>query len=205
MTSKITREGDDLVLRVGDDEYSRFNARTRRTRHRYAQIMCNQASAVLNPDARLLLLGTGIGGMAVELADRTGCRIMAVDVDADLCNVVRDLNIPRTVVIDQDARAFVASIQSPKVFDAILVDIFSGSRMPSFVMEDEFLQHLKRLSRGIISFNTIGDPGDYYIQRRMESVLGPMSRWTGSRFERCNIVLTRTSESPSPPGLHAST
>ena len=109
------------------------------------------------PVSRILVLGVG-GGSVFGLLQRLfpHAAVTGVDIDPMILAIARKYfkfsHMPHVRLVQADAQKFV---QRKKRHDLIIVDLFIGSHIPSFVTSDGFLIDLKRLLArdGRIVFN----------------------------------------------------
>jgi spermidine synthase len=115
----------------------------------------------IRPPKNVLLLGVG-GGSLIQFLRyyMPQCHITGVEYDAELLQFVqKNLLLPEAGEnIDYqitDARDYIK--QCNKSFDLIIVDIFTGDESPDWLLEDEYIDHLKRLlsSRGALGYNLL--------------------------------------------------
>ena len=120
----------------------------------------------IKPDIKsALIVGLGIGVVAEGLQAR-GVDVEVVDINPIVVDMAKqhfDLRLKRPVVIE-DARYFLA--QTPRQYDLIVMDAFTGDSTPSHLLSREALERVKaRLSPdGVLAINVIGST-------RKESVL----------------------------------
>lgn len=115
------------------------------TRYRPLVQAFNLLGQRLSSVDRVLLLGSGIGS-GVQILKKMGFHPDFVLVDADqrvlelasLC-----LGKDRTTYVCADAEAFVA--QCTNRFDLIIVDVFIGRAVPSFVSEEGFIKKCRSM------------------------------------------------------------
>lgn len=113
----------------------------------------------------ILVLGVG-GGTVIELLSRLypESKITSVDVDPQMIKIGKKFfhldDFTNVSFIVSDAKDFVAILQKQKkTFDLIIVDLFIGRFIPSFVYHEDFLITLKHLLNieGKIVINFLGE------------------------------------------------
>ena len=115
-----------------------------------------------SPDVRsILVLGVG-GGTVIHLtrAIYPEATIDAVDIDKQIIEIGKKYynlsSVSGLSLIESDARRYVdSSVREKKHWDMIIVDIFIGPTIPSFVLEDAFLRKIKSIltPRGTLLIN----------------------------------------------------
>lgn len=112
----------------------------------------------------ILTLGIG-GGTAIKIFEEMypEAHIDAVDIDGEIISLARTYfgltESPNLHLVAADAKFFLNS--SKKKYDLILIDLFSGPDIPSFVQTDTFFDVISHhVSRGgTVIFNFLRDPG----------------------------------------------
>ena len=105
-----------------------------------------------SPDIRsILVLGVG-GGTVIHLtrAIYPEATIDAVDIDKQIIEIGKKYfslsSVSGLSLIESDARRYVdSSVREKKHWDMIVVDVFIGPTIPSFVLEDAFLRKIKSI------------------------------------------------------------
>lgn len=119
------------------------------------------AVAVRPQPRRALVIGLGGGTLVKQLwRDHPGLHIDAVDIDAEVVEVARELfgvpDDPRISVYVSDGRAFLeASIEE---YDIIAVDAYDDDHMPLQMTTEEFMLLARGAlgAEGAIAYNVIG-------------------------------------------------
>jgi spermidine synthase len=105
------------------------------------------------PFKKILVLGVG-GGTVISLfhdvfphVDQT-----CVDIDKVIIDIAKEYfsigQIPNIILIEVDAQKYVQQlVKEKKMYDCIVVDLFSGPHVPEFVCDERFLRSL----RGILT------------------------------------------------------
>lgn len=108
---------------------------------------------------KVLILGTGMGGLAIQLKElNPHCIITTVDIDDNvefLAKAYFGLDRYNDIhFVTADAISFVA--QTKEKFDYIIVDIFDGDKIPAGIISKYFIGQLFRLLErdGFIAINT---------------------------------------------------
>lgn len=122
----------------------------------YVHAMAYRAAAY-PPGSRALLLGLGAGSLVLELR-RVGIEVDAVEIDPRIENVARryfELPDDCRVAID-DARHHL--LVTDATYDMILLDCFSGERIPGHLLTLEAFESMKARLRpgGLILINYTG-------------------------------------------------
>lgn len=127
----------------------------------------------------ILVLGVGGGTVFHLLKDYfPRARVTAVDIDPmmfSIANQYFDLEeTPRLTFIEADANTFIQRGKS-HVYDLIIVDLFVGTHIPQFVLQEQFLDHIKRLLRpkGTIIINYLRER-EY--AKRSDILLGKLQK-----------------------------
>ena len=110
---------------------------------------------------RILVLGTAAGSLLHYLRHfLPRARITSVDIDAELVDRMLQLKVlppagSRLEYVHADAASYIAA--APQPFDLVLVDIFTGARSPSWLLQREAGEALYRLcsERGAVSYNLL--------------------------------------------------
>jgi spermidine synthase len=113
----------------------------------------------------ILLLGTGGGSLIQFLSYHyPSCRITSVDNDSELQDLMHEkMLLPaaneRLAYLIDDARHYLQHCEQP--FDLILVDIFSGSQSPGWLLETTSIRQLHGLltEQGAVAYNLLVDSG----------------------------------------------
>lgn len=97
---------------------------------------------------RIFVLGVA-GGTVITLLSKMFPDACAtgIDIDAEMIRIGKKYfgldNIPNIIFIETDAREYVKNVDKNKKFDIIVVDLFIGRHIPSFVLSDTFLRRCK--------------------------------------------------------------
>ena len=137
----------------------------------------------LQPNGRdCLVVGLGAGFIAAGYSAR-GIRTDVVDIDPVIPQLARDYFGFKTSgdVIVADARHFL--LTTPRMYDYIILDAYSGDLMPHHLVSREMYQLLAQRLRpgGVLGINFIGSIGE---QRRMTA---SMVRTLRSVFENVDV------------------
>ncbi len=107
----------------------------------------------------VLVLGVG-GGTVIDLLEKRFplAGITAVDIDPTIIKIAKEYfkvdRLPNVHLLRADANAFVTeSAKTGKVFDLVVVDVFVGPKIPTFVSGAPFLT----------SLHTIVKPGGHLL------------------------------------------
>ena len=152
---------DEIYYKYGNTniEYSRFNVKTKEVKHWYARQIVDKVLKN-KKNKKVLVLGVSLGGIIVELLDKNkNMEIVGVDIEDTHFDVVRkysDNN--RLKLYKSDADKYVSKMKKER-YDAIIVDLFVGDKVPAFVTKNK--KFMKRLDQslntgGILLINTIG-------------------------------------------------
>ncbi len=122
---------------------------------------------------RILVLGLG-GGTVIELLAKRypTAAVTAVDIDSTMISIAKQYfgigKLPNVRLIQADAKAFVTKTMKP--FDLIVIDLFFGRNIPTFVETKQFYQTIKRVLRdkGTVILNYLREQ-EY--QRKSDSLL----------------------------------
>jgi spermidine synthase len=133
-------------------EYSRFNIRTKECVRWYAKEMCNEILK-LKIDAKILVLGVGLGGIIIELSNkRPDLTIIGIDIsDINFDIVTKYKGSDQVRLIKEDANEY---IKNPNLFDGIICDLYVNGKVPLFVLSDEYINNI---------FNILKSNGKYII------------------------------------------
>lgn len=99
----------------------------------------------------ILVLGIG-GGTVIDLFAKLypKASVIAVDIDEVIIGIAkRYFHVDRHTglhIVHEDANEYVArSLRAKKAFDLVIVDLFIGPEIPSFVSSEVFLGNLRRI------------------------------------------------------------
>jgi spermidine synthase len=165
--SNISLEGNELVQYDDGVEYSRFDFKTKECKHWYARTICmiviekvrhlKEKTRDLTKEINILVLGVALGGIIIHLLNKLdNIRITGVDISDENYNIVEkysDNN--RLHLIEVDAEKYIK--ETSMKFDIIICDIFNNSKVPDFVLSDDFIFNCKRIlnENGCFIINTI--------------------------------------------------
>jgi spermidine synthase len=110
---------------------------------------------------RILMLGTAAGSLLHFLRHHyPTSEITTVDIDTELIEQLlhREILPPadaRLSYVDDDAARFITNCN--QTYDLVLVDIFTGSRSPAWLLEKECIDNLHRLlsQQGALAYNLL--------------------------------------------------
>ena len=112
------------------------------------------------PPRRVLVLGTAAGSLLHHLRHYLEVDITAVDIDAGLIERLIELGVlpparPGLTYVYADAAQFIA--QCDTRYDLVLVDLFSGSHSPRWLLDKPMLARLAGLlsARGALALNLL--------------------------------------------------
>ncbi len=160
----ITRDANTLELRSGTDALqSRVNiSQPHKLELKNLQYLMG-ILLFLPPPQNILLLGTGGGSLIHFLRFHyPQCQLTSVDIDAELQDLMHQkMMLPEAsknlnYVID-DAAHFIQHCD--RQFDLILVDIFSGSQSPDWLLDSPAIQQMHTLlsDQGAVAYNLLID------------------------------------------------
>ncbi len=117
----------------------------------------------LPPPRNILLLGTGGGSLIHFLrVHYPQCKLTSVDLDAELQDLMHEkMFLPaaseKLIYLIDDAAHFLR--RCDQHFDLILVDIFSGSQSPDWLLDSPGIQQMHALlsDRGAVAYNLLID------------------------------------------------
>ncbi|HEY5600882.1 MAG TPA: fused MFS/spermidine synthase [Patescibacteria group bacterium] len=102
----------------------------------------------------VLVLGFGAGSVvSVILKNWPSAKITGVEIDPEVIEVAKKhFRLDESVnVVNIDALKFLK--KNDKKFDLILVDLYLGENLPSFLTSSEFVKYLKKAGNNLIIFN----------------------------------------------------
>jgi spermidine synthase len=167
MSNNFRREGNELVQYDNGVEYSRFDFKTKECKHWYARTICmiviekvkhlKEMTRDLTKKINILVLGVALGGIIIHLLNKLdNITIIGVDISDENYNIVEEnSDNNRLDLIKYDAEKYIK--ETDMKFDIIICDIFNGSRVPDFVLGDDFIFNCKRIlnENGCFIINTI--------------------------------------------------
>lgn len=198
--------GEERWLFVDGIPQSRQLRQDGRPLFRYAQAMIYRASG-LPEGSRALLVGLGGGSMAKGLLD-LGFEVDAVEIDARLVEVARrHFSLPdRCRVILDDGRHYLNVAE--KEYDLIVIDCFSGERIPGHLLTLEAFEKIRRrlTRRGMVMINYTGFvrgprglAARSIVRTMKEAGLTVEVAGTHPDEDARNLILAGWRKSPPPP------
>lgn len=121
----------------------------------------------------ILVLGVG-GGTVMRLLNKqwSEARFTAVDIDATMIDIAKQFfgfdTFPHIQFVVCDALGFIQNA-TPKAYDCLVIDLFIGRIIPSFVSSPSFYQSLRRSLKpgGILLINYLRE---YDYQRKSDTL-----------------------------------
>ncbi len=109
----------------------------------------------------VLILGVAGGSVIKTIAEEIKCKgnITGVEIDPQVVEIARKYfkldEIKNLNLVIDDAFEFV--LKTKEKYDLIVIDIFQDTKMPNFLFEDFFINHVNSLLKvnGFILFNTM--------------------------------------------------
>ena len=154
-------DNNDLVhSKSSMSEYSRFNTKTKKAKHWYAQQMFNYINNNYKKDEpiKILVLGVALGSIIIDLLDNfKNANITGIDISDEFYIIVNFYSPKeRLELIKTDAKEYVKN-ENIK-YDVIICDIFDNIYLPDFVLDKYFLNNIyKKLKpNGKFLLNSIG-------------------------------------------------
>jgi len=155
--NNIYMSNNEIYQKFGNFEYSRIDLKTREVKHWYAKKIVKKVLKN-KKNKKVLILGVALGGIIINLLNENkNMKITAVDIEDTHFNFVRKhSDNTRLNLIKDDANNFVMNMK--ETYDAIIVDIFIGDKIPNFVTDNnKFLNKLEKNLNvgGIFIINSI--------------------------------------------------
>ena len=141
-------EGDEIAYydRKTDAEQGRINMITGKSINWYSATLCKNIIAKLKEkrESVVCVLGGAVGAIPYELMTfLPRVNVVTVDIDPESIEVLKYVTLhkfgSRSTVVAQDAQLFVKQCGAD-MFDCIVVDIFDGQSMPSFIFAPAFIK-----------------------------------------------------------------
>jgi spermidine synthase len=103
-----------------------------------------------------LILGLATGTVTKMISDKyQPKRIVGVEIDPEMVRLGHKYfgldKIPKLEIVNQDAKLYVE--KSRDLFDFILVDMYLGDKLPTFVYTDKFLKKIQNMTVETAVFN----------------------------------------------------
>jgi spermidine synthase len=147
----------------------------------YVQRMGHIIDLIKTPGEKLTAVHLGAGAFTLPRyieATRPGSTQHVVELETDLINLVRaELPLPKNARIrvrHGDAREVLTKLPAGLVgnVDLIVVDIFSGARIPAHVTSQEFYARITPLlsPHGIVLVNVIDGPGHTFVRSEAATI-----------------------------------
>ncbi len=169
-----------------NEEYGRYKLLVNGSRQSgaYIEMLWKKAFDNFNISSRLpidkiLVLGVA-GGTVIHLLHRMfpKASIQGVDIDQEMIDIGLTYfglkNIDNARIECADAKNFIVkAAKHKKLYDLIIVDLFSGRIIPDFVGEKSFLFHLRRLAahRGMIIINYLQELEYFELSKELDHEL----------------------------------
>ena len=150
--------------------------------------------AQINPDSRILLLGLGAVTSHKRFNERFGLvRIDGVEIGRLMVEFGKKyfyLNLPNLTIHVKDAKDFVTSARYK--YDFVAIDIFTGSKVPSF-LNSGFLKQTKKLlsDDGQVTANLIvdGSQNKETVLKDFKSVFSNITTKEIGAQEAVNLII----------------
>jgi SAM-dependent methyltransferase len=164
-TLRYKIDGDEIYQMdsINKMEYSRFNIKTKECVRWYAKEICKEVLKT-KMNAKILVLGVGLGGIIIELSNkRPDLIIIGIDIsdiNNDIINKYKGSN--NVTLIKEDANKYINNLEN--TFDVIICDLYVDGKVPIFVLSDEYINNI---------FNLLNSNGKYIINipERLHNVL----------------------------------
>lgn len=154
-TIRYKIDGDEIYQMdsINRMEYSRFNIKTKESVRWYAKEICKEVLKV-KMNAKILVLGVGLGGIIIELSNkRPDLIIVGIDIsDINFDIVTKYKGSNQVTLIKEDANKYIKN--SEITFDVIICDLYVDGKVPRFVFSDEYINNI---------FNILNSNGKYII------------------------------------------
>jgi spermidine synthase len=153
-TLRYQIDGDEIYQMdsINNMEYSRFNIKTKECVRWYAKEICREVLKT-KMNAKILVLGVGLGGIIIELSNkRPDLIIVGIDISDMNNDIIEKYKGSNNVtLIKEDANKY---IKNPNLFDVIICDLYVDGKVPIFVFSDEYINNI---------FNILNSNGKYII------------------------------------------
>jgi len=155
--NNIYMANNEIYHKFGNFEYSRIDLKTKQVKHWYAKEIVKRVLQN-KKNKKVLILGVALGGIIINLLNENkNIEITAVDIEDTHFDFVRKYSDnDRLKLVKDDANNYVMNMNEK--YDAIVVDIFIGDKIPTFVTSNnKFLDKLEQTLNlgGIFVINTI--------------------------------------------------
>lgn len=175
--------GQIRVMKSGRDVYLATGILTQSgglVREVWAPVLKRLAQGTSLQHKSWLILGLSGGTVAGQISRFNPRKIVGVEIDPLMVSLGKKYlhldSVPNLEIVIADARKYVQKLDSRTrdPFDFILVDLYLGDQIPSFVYSHRFLASLRRLGRTVIINHLFYDSGKQDRAEKLIASLKPL-------------------------------